>query len=320
MKSTVKKLAIILVISTFSQQVFALSISDCKNIHEALERLVCYDKISNYRGPLVKESKDIREPENKQVPLKRSGFAISPHKLTYFMPGSYNTNRRSNSESPETPQAERLDDLEVKFQFSFKFPLWEEVLGEGTELMTAYTQKSFWQMYNSSLSSPFRETNYTPEVYLSIFHDINFLGLKLVNSNFGFVHESNGRSNLLSRSWNRVYSDFIFSQGNFAMSIKPWLRVKEKFEDDDNPDIEDYLGHYELGFLYQWKGNEITLMLRNIEGNKHQATYRLGWLFPLNEDINMYFEYFHGYGDSLIDYNRLNETFGIGFAITDWVE
>ena len=72
--------------------------------------------------------------------------------------------------------------------------------------------------------------------------------------------------------------------------------------------------------LYQWKENEITLLLRNLYSDKYQETYQLAWLFPLNDDINFYLEYFHGYGESLIDYNVMRKSLGIGITINDWVE
>ena len=61
-------------------------------------------------------------------------------------------------------------------------------------------------------------------------------------------------------------------------------------------------------------------MIRNLTANKHSASFQLGWLFPLNENINFYAEYFNGYGESLIDYNYRNETFGLGITIGKWVK
>jgi len=175
-------------------------------------------------------------------------------------------------------------------------------------------------MYNSDLSSPFRETNYEPEVFISKKTNIDIFGFDLSYINLGFVHESNGRSNLFSRSWNRGYAKLIFQKNNFVLAMKPWIRVNENLEDDDNPDIQDYLGHYELSMLYQWHSHEFTVMLRNLNSDKHQETYQVNWLFPLNKKIDIYFEYFHGYGESLIDYDHFSKTIGVGFSINDWIE
>lgn len=74
----------------------------------------------------------------------------------------------------------------------------------------------------------------------------------------GIEHESNGRTQALSRSWNRVYVNFLYEHSNFALSFKPWVRLSEdekRFDldprGDDNPDIEDYMGHYELNMAYK---------------------------------------------------------------------
>jgi phospholipase A1 len=54
----------------------------------------------------------------------------------------------------------------------------------------------------------------------------------------------------LSRSWNRVYANLVFERGHFYFALKSWLRIQENNEDDDNPDIEDYLGYFEFQGVY----------------------------------------------------------------------
>ncbi len=304
----------LLLIATFCQQALAATPETCKKIHSEDKRLACYDDIHGYQP-----STDTQNVNSDKV-LKRSSFAILPHRQSYFMPISYNDNRQTIDNLLQDVESPPLDETEVKFQLSFKMNLWDEILGEKTQLMVGYTQKSYWQMYNSELSSLFRETNYEPEIFLSKQSNYEIFGLNLVNSSLGFVHQSNGRSSLLSRSWNRVYANFVFQKENFVLPIKPWWRISEDFEDDDNPDIDDYLGKYEIGMLYQWHDNEFTLMLRNLNNDNNAETFQLGWSFPLNDKVSFYTEYFQGYGESLIDYDHKNKSFSLGFSITDWVE
>ncbi len=40
--------------------------------------------------------------------------------------------------------------------------------------------------------------------------------------NVGFAHESNGRSEPLSRSWNRVVANLGFERGGFSFILKDW--------------------------------------------------------------------------------------------------
>ena len=114
------------------------------------------------------------------------------------------------------------------------------------DIFSGYTVRSYWQTYNKDLSAFFRETNYSPEVWMQIHNDWSFWGIKNKMYGFGFVHQSNGRADPISRSWNRVFATFIFEKGNLAFSIKPWYRIPEDDEDDDNSDITDYMGHGEI--------------------------------------------------------------------------
>lgn len=302
----------------------ATEISDCKSMPQDSERLACYDDYYQYDPTANVENNTVRGKvdEKKESPLKRSNFSFLSHRQSYFMPVSYNNNRRPievfiEDTGGSTPT---FDDIEAKFQISFKMNLWDEILGDDTQLMAGYTQKSFWQMYNSDLSSLFRETNYEPELFISKDTNIELLGFTLVNTSLGFVHQSNGRSNLLSRSWNRIYANFVLQKDNFAISIKPWKRVHENFEDDDNPKIEDYFGKYEINMFYKWHDNEFTAMFRNLTANKYSTSYQLSWLYPVNEKLNFYVEYFSGYGEALIDYNHKSKAVGFGITVGKWTQ
>jgi len=289
-------------------------VNDCLKVNDAEKRLTCYDE---YHGYLANQRKN----ESEYAKLKPSNtFPLLPYKPSYFMPVSFNENRNSVFSSAQQSDILELENLETKYQVSFKLPLWKDIMGTDIHLMAAYTQKSFWQMYNSDLSSPFRETNYEPEVFFTKNTDYDILGFTLVNASVGFVHQSNGRGSHFSRSWNRITAQLVFNRKKFVLALKPWWRVREELSEDDNPDIDDYLGYYELGMLYKWNKAELTLLLRNLNSSKHQETYQLGWSIPLNDDINFYIEYFHGYGESLIDYNHMSKSLGFGFSISDWVE
>lgn len=81
----------------------------------------------------------------------------------------------------------------------------------------------------------------------------------------GIEHESNGQRQDLSRSWNRVYSQFYFAKDNFLIALQPWWRIPESDKNDpsdssgdDNPDIEDYMGHFELSSVYKWNDLEFS--------------------------------------------------------------
>ena len=133
-------------------------------------------------------------------------------------------------------------------------------------------------------------------------------------------HQSNGQSDPLSRSWNRIVANFIFDRGNYVFSFRPWYKIPRSEEDDDNPVINDYMGYGELGALYRYKNHQVTAMLRNnLDFDNNRNTIELNYTFPINERLKGIAQYFNGYGESLIDYNHRSHRIGIGILLTDWL-
>jgi phospholipase A1 len=101
--------------------------------------------------------------------------------------------------------------------------------------------------------------------------------------------------------------------------LKGWYRIPESAEDDDNPNIEDYLGYGEVWAYYFWKGNRFGIMLRNnLHLDTNRGAVQLEWSFPILERIGGYLQYFNGYGESLLDYNHRVNRIGIGFILKEW--
>lgn len=248
-------------------------------------------------------------------------YTLMSHKPNYILLGAYN----SHSYNPDLFRSQyrvdtiELDDTEAQFQISVKTPLLLNVL-DTFDLYAAYSNRSFWQYYNSSISSPFRETNHEPEMWAQFRSDYQMLGLNNSANMLGIVHQSNGQGGILSRSWNRVYVNFIFDRGNFALAFKPWYRLPESSSDDDNPDITDYLGHAEFYVAYKRKKYVLSAMFRNnIESEFERGAVQLSWSFPLWEYpyLKGYIQYFSGYGESMIDYDQYVNRIGVGFILTD---
>ena len=179
--------------------------------------------------------------------------------------------------------------------------------------MAAYTQTSWWQITRTS--APFRETNYQPEIFLNFASPkyLDQIGVK--NLKFGLLHESNGRDGSNSRSWNRAYvqSDFVF--GKLSILPRAWMVVGNK---GDNKDILKYIGHGDVRLSYNLNDHIFSLMLRN---NLHfdktnKGAAEISYMFPIfSTGVYGYLQYFTGYGESLIDYNRHTDKFGLGFVI-----
>ncbi len=263
-------------------------------------------------------------------PTHANSFSVSPHKQNFILLYSHNTapNTTPYQDDPDVT----VDHDEITFQISLKFPIGSFQIGaERTYFMAAYTAQSFWQAYNKTLSSPFRETNHEPEVFALYPLDLKIPGAHRTYLMGGFVHQSNGQSQPLSRSWNRLYLDFVVEGDNFKISIKPWYRIPEAdkefigaSEGDDNPDITDYLGYGELSGAFRLKDHTLSFMLRNnLDAHDNKGALKLGWSFKMpfleSDNVKGYIHYFNGYGESLIDYNAAVERIGIGLMLADWL-
>jgi phospholipase A1 len=246
-------------------------------------------------------------------------FVITPHKPNYII-YSYNFKDYQDPTPASQPGDEEFDKAsEVDFQVSIKFPVLRNMFNTRTQLFAAYTNRSFWQVFDRDGSSPFRETDHEPELWLSHRTRWNVLGLTNRLIQAGIVHQSNGNGGEDSRSWNRVYANLIFERGHYYFSVKPWWRLQENKKDDDNPDIEDYMGYFEFQGIYNRNRNNFGLFFRNTLKEDYRGAVQLDWGFPVYENLRGYVQYFYGYGESLIDYNNKVNKLGIGIKLTDWL-
>ena len=243
-------------------------------------------------------------------------FVLTPHKPNYILPITYKD--KPNNAPVNIERDGELDKIEFKFQLSVKFPIVDNLFGEQGSVQFAYTNLSFWQAYNKKSSGPFRETVHEPELFLIFENDWKYLGFTNRIIQLGVVHQSNGRSRPESRSWNRIYADFIFKKDNYYLSIRPWYRIGDTGT-DDNPDIEKYLGHGEFRAAYADSKHIVSIMLRNNFHGSNYGAFEVNWSFPMSRRAKWFIQYFNGYGESLIDYNSRVNRLGIGIALTDWL-
>jgi len=252
-----------------------------------------------------------------------SEFVLTPHRMNYILP-VYSTNQINPDAYSE---AETINDgyktVESKFQLSLKLPLsYHSLFVDGDRIYAGFTIEAWWQVYANDISSPFRETNYRPEMFYVApldWHpnDAN-TGIML-----GFEHQSNGRSGSLSRSWNRIYAEFIYEQGNLVWRVRPWYRLPEDTKTDptspkgdDNPDIDDYLGNVEYGIGYDFGKYELSALMRQNFATSN-GSVQVNLTTPLYGKLKGYITVFNGYGDSLIDYNHSQTRVGVGIALNN---
>jgi len=244
----------------------------------------------------------------------RNPYAITTHRRNFLFPFSYNRHPNQAAYQALTGE-EAMERTELMFQFSAKIALADGLFGDNGDLYFAYTQRSWWQAYNTEDSSPFRETNYEPELFLSFDNDWQALGWANVRNRLAVNHQSNGRSDGLSRSWNRLYLETLFQRGDWAVRLAPHWRIPESESDDDNPDIERYVGYGDITVARRFGDSELSLMVRGNPGAGHMGG-QLDLSWPLfDSKVRAHVQYYQGYGESLIDYDERSQRLSLGFSL-----
>lgn len=260
--------------------------------------------------------------------VSRSGtFVITPYKPVYIIPARWSSDPNekpvSGNSNPAYNYEEQVDynNLEAKFQISFKVKVFESMFWGHGDLWVAYTQLNNWQVYNKSLSRPFREINYEPEVIVNFATDYDVLGFKGRMLGVSFNHRSNGQEMPLSRSWNRIIIQAGFEKDNWQVYVKPWLRIRGEKKEDDNPDIEEYMGRGELIVIYSKGKNSFVFTGRhNLNLNKHARGHaEVSWSHIIKGNLSTYIQAGYGYGETMVDYNNLQGTVGVGVSLVGWL-
>ena len=210
------------------------------------------------------------------------------------------------------PKATRSN-TNVKFQISISQRITNRVLPGGTFLTLFYTQKCFWNVLEKSF--PMTDLNFNPGIGLvkPLFSKDRYIGkVSLI-----IEHESNGRDSIQSRSWNRIsLAASIFVDPNIMVFGKiwaPWV------DGENNRDLLDYYGLWQSGVTYLTANRRFqgTIML----------TKRRGWNFNYNTVVELSFrlikrdnqylfiQYYNGYGEGLLDYNKFRSQLRVGFVI-----
>jgi phospholipase A1 len=319
------------------------ALAACARIVDATARLACYDRLARAdanAGATEPAAQQASAPATAPGPAaeapsptlsgtsladvweldaahKRGVFNFRPNQPNYLMA----TRTAHPNNAPYRPFRDitklgtNLAHSELVFQLGFKLKLVEDAFDKPVDLWFGYTQNSFWQAVNQQASSPFRETNYQPELMVVTPLHFSVLGMDARFLNLGFVHQSNGQSSTLSRSWNRVYLQTGLEGGGWTVLGRVWRRVNEAAIDDDNRDIVDYMGHGDVNITYRHDGNDYSALLRH-NFSTGRGAVQLSWAFPLAGHFKGYTQLFSGYGQSLIDYNYYQNVLGLGLLGT----
>jgi phospholipase A1/A2 len=317
---------------------FERELGGCAAITSDADRLRCYDRVAGREAVSAPDRRGVeRVGTMKDVgpatrlerdwelrpDLEQGTFNIAPYRPLYLLAHyMWSPNDRPFSPTRQLDPATdvTLNPSEAKFQLSFKTKLAQNLFGSPGDLWFGYTQRSFWQIGNKRYSSPFRETNYEPELMY-----LHPLALNAGNWTARYVavsldHQSNGRDKPLSRSWNRLIGDLAAENGPWALHLRPWVRIFPAHGTaNDNPDITDYVGRGEMLVEYRSGRQVVSFTGRHTlrGGSASRGSGQVDWAFPLAGSLNAHVQLFSGYGESLIDYNHRQTSLGVGISFND---
>jgi phospholipase A1/A2 len=267
--------------------------------------------------------------KNEIVKIVNKDFGLMPYHANYILPFSYSSKKHSKRYTNiQTPIETYESNIESEFQLSFQKNLSYNLFGFNEYITLAYTQHVWWQIYTDS--APFRETNYTPELFVTVptSYEVDQLSnLKAIR--FGYRHQSNGQGGYRSRSWDRLFLATFWQWDNLFLKLEGWYRFPEEDKSsefyngtnindkgDDNPDINKYLGYGDIELQYLYGTSQFGLMLRNNLRSKNKGAVEFEWSVPIHNSKNTYWymKVFNGYGESLIDYDQSRTKFSFGFS------
>jgi phospholipase A1/A2 len=256
----------------------------------------------------------------------------NPISLSWAIADSVNTSPSSPAPGHTAAVTDYLTS-EGRIQLSVRTKIGSGLLpvdnwGGRDSLWFGYTQQSYWQLFASSLSRPFRVTDHEPELIYIVPTDVDLpQGWRLRYSGISLNHQSNGQPLPLSRSWNRV----ILMAGmekdqRFSVTARAWQRIPEDASSDDNPDISDLVGRGEISAKWNVnQDNTLGVTVRHSLASTANGSVRIEWLQTLGQDkpnrasgLRLHIQVFSGYGDSLLDYNYLRTVLNIGLSLVDW--
>lgn len=257
-------------------------------------------------------------------PATENNKHISAYKPNYILPAYYTESPDYSAYDGRTPDHEGLSHGDFKYQLSVKLPLAAlEIKGATYTGYLAYTQLSYWQIWNHS-SWYFRENNYEPRLFVAFPIHGSVAGWATDSLYAGFAHQSNGVGGPFERTWNRLFIEQSFQRGSWKIHYEAWDVLKDQSYVEHNPDLIRYLGYGQLVVSYTSShGNVFSLRSRNnITSGFSRGLTQFSWSFPLRgihvSGVDGYLQVSSGYGQSLVEYDHRTNALGIGIAYSDW--
>lgn len=278
------------------------------------------------RGPFREYSLGLGMAHSWEItPDSRSSrFAVRTYEENYVLPLRYTSSINHAPFSPTQgvfPDRPGYRNEDVALQISLRAKVARGLLQDNDGIWLAYKQSSAWQLWDAVDSRPFRNTDYQPEIlYVAPVSArlANLPGgwsLRMIQA--GLVHQSNGQSDPLSRSWNRLQFRVGADNGRWGGMLGALYRLPDG--SDDNPDLVEHIGSLEakagMGLGY----SRFTLTARINPDRLSRGSVQLGLSHPIYHDdpagLRWYLQLFSGYGQTLLDYNVRQQSVGVGVML-----
>lgn len=247
------------------------------------------------------EARKRRGTERQQMLYARGlgearGESFSFHKLNYAVVG----------------------DMDLKLQYSFKYRFVQDV-----NFFASFTNFMLWEIFEESI--PMTDNNFNPELFYRFVPDRSWL----LSSDVGYWHLSNGQDDVESRGWDRLYARFnhIYEWKRIDMYSVTHIFFATLSKSRNNPDIHNYLGWWSVSFwirnLFNYSsGESLDLELKLVSGDhgdpfdKGSTTVGLQYRVRAIPRFNptLYLQYFNGYGEVILNYNKRAEELRGGFS------
>ena len=206
---------------------------------------------------------------------------------------------------------------DVKFQVSISQRLTKSTLPFNTYLFLFYNQKVFWNVFENSM--PVHDFNFNPGIGVSklLIAKDRVIG----KASLLIEHERNGRDNDNSRSWNKIsLCGSIYISPQFMIHAKYWIPI---VDGQHNRDILRYCGIFQNGLQVMSNdkkyGMAITLVKRQGWNLNFNTIVELNYRLFKKDNQYMFLQYYNGYGDNLLDYNKFHSRLRFGIVIKpDW--
>lgn len=201
---------------------------------------------------------------------------------------------------------------DVKFQLSISQRLTKSRLPFDTYLFIQYTQKAFWNVFQESL--PMRDLNFNPGIGLGhlIVHKNKYIGKAYLM----LEHESNGKDSINSRSWNKVsFFGSVILNKNWELQAKTWIPI---IDSDNNRDILKYNGIFQIGLNYRTDNQRLqcgAIFTQRKAWFGFNTQIEVSYKFNEKENQYLFVQFYNGYGENLLEYNKYKNMIRVGFVI-----